>query len=219
MVLYKVNNDLDTIKEQMKEVSSLKQLGDKEINKEIDKFMEDTKETVKEIETELKKEKEREDLSTAKAVIKKLENLMEENKDKEDLVKRINEQIKMIEDSFKLDSLRIIRPTMKKENLVKNHLELRKKALNKLDKHANFRYLYIEDISEKVLNVLPEDLKERNVLLASYIYSFILTAPIKNGQYSFFINFLIKNINELDKEYEMKDEFTDNLINFVSNEL
>jgi hypothetical protein len=193
-----------------------------EMSTEEDKQSEDYKALVEESETleegieKVFSEEEREEikkLSEIQTYIEKIGEILNDEEADPELKKRAEKQIRMIRSSYTLECLNDphVRPTMKPKRLKENFVNLRKSAEQKMDKNQSFRFYSAYNIETKIKSILPEELKGKARITASFIYAVINTVSLKPDGYAMFIFFLIKNINNIERDFTEKEELISNL--------
>jgi hypothetical protein len=193
-----------------------------EMSTEEDKQSEEYKALVEESDTleegieKVFSEEEREEikkLSEIQTYIEKIGEILNDGDADPELKKRAEKQIRMIRSSYTLECLNDpnVRPTMKSKRLKENFINLRKSAEQKMEKNQSFRFYSAYSIESKIKTILPEELKGKARLTASFIYAVINTVSLKPDGYAMFVFFLIKNINNIERDFTEKEELISNL--------
>jgi hypothetical protein len=152
-------------------------------------------------------------LSEIQTYIEKIGEILTDEEADPELKKRAEKQIRMIRSSYTLECLNDphVRPTMKSKKLRENFINLRKSAEQKMDRNQSFRFYSAYNIESKIKSILPEELKGKARLVASFIYAVINTVSLKPDGYAMFVFFLIKNINNIERDFSEKEELISNL--------
>jgi len=175
-------------------------------NEDIDKSLE--KVITDEEREEIKK------LGEIQTYIQKLELMIDDETINPVVKKRAEKQIYMIKGSYTLEPLfdSHNRPTMRPKKLKEDFVLLKRRAEAKMKKNLRFRFYSAVGIERCIRSVLPEELKNKAKVVSAYIYAVINTISLKPEGYAIFIFFLIKNINNIDKSFNEKEELVSNLI-------
>jgi hypothetical protein len=216
------NELVETIKDIQKNTESLKAITE-QFTSEEDKQSEEFKTLVSEtndIEESLDKLVSEEDkaeiqkLGEIQTYIQHLQGMVDSEETTPELRERAVRQIFLIRSSYSFEVLKEtkVRPTMKTKTLELNFNNLRKSAEKKLDNNPSFRFQSAFTIESKIKSILPNELKNKSRLVASFIYAVINTVSLKPDGYAMFVFFLIKNINGIDKPFAEREELIDNLI-------
>lgn len=145
--------------------------------------------------------------------IKELETFRDKDGTPKEAKDSCNRQIRMIRSSIKLDLFYgDFRPTLSSKKLKEKYIKLRKQAEAKLDSNTIYKFQSALNIDKHIKLALPEELKDKSIIVSAFIYQFILNVSLKQGGYSIFVFFLINNINSLGvKPFAEQEEFVKHL--------
>jgi len=227
MIQRQDNEFIQNIKEMKKNTAQMKQMAEA-LTSEEDKQSEGYKEFISEmdsVDSDIENlvseddKKEIKKLDEIQTYIQHLQDMINNEAVDADTKTRAQRQIYLIESSYTLDVLfKELKHavSMKPKKLVENFIKLRSNAEKKLDANSSFMFHSAFHIEKKIKLVLPEELKGKSRLVASFIYACINTASLQPNGYSMFIYFLIKNINSFGKGYAEEPVLIENLIKLTN---
>jgi ribosomal protein L32E len=206
-------NQIKESAENFKEIIDIVATEEDKKTEEYRKLIEESNSIEEELEKSVTDEDKEEikKLSEIQTYINHLKSIVEDEKTDEIIRKRAEKQIFMIRSSYTFEVFNTKKPSLSIKKIKEDYMQLKKEAERKMEKNKHFRFFSAWHIDKHIRAVLPDELKSKAKLVAGYIYAFINTCSLKPDGYSMFVFFLIKNINNLDKDFPEREVLIENL--------